>query len=96
MRVTFRFESILKGIIGEKQEEIDLSGSATVEEAFRIISDKYGQMLGGSSHERSGSVALPMIIDIQVNGISVTTLQGFKTKLREGDEITFLPFVTGG
>lgn len=95
MKVIFKFETTLRGMLGEKQEEIVLSSAATVEEAWRNISNKYGQMLGGGQRE-SGNVALPMVIDIQVNGRSITTLQGFQTKLKEGDEITFLPLVTGG
>ena len=95
MKVTFKFETTLRGILGEKQEEIILSNAATVEEAWRNISEQYGQMLGGGLRE-SGNATSPMVIDIRINGQSITTLQGFKTKLKEGDEITFLPLVTGG
>ncbi len=96
MKVTFRSTSILRGILGEKEEEIDLPETVNVEEALRHISDKYGHIFSRDVYNEKGAAGLSFHLDILVNGRSITTLQGFKTKLREGDKVTFLPVVSGG
>ena len=85
MKVTFRFETILRRIINEKEEENEFVRTVTIEEALKQISDIYEKISRGHIYT-----------DILVNGRIITTLQGLKTKLKYGDEVTFLPLVGGG
>ena len=87
---------ITRGILGEKEVEIDLPETVTVEEALRNIADKYGHYFSNDVFREKGEVGLSFFLDILVNGRNITTLQGFKTPLRDGDKVTFLPLISGG
>ena len=96
MRVTFKFGIVLSGLLGEKEEKIDLPNNVTLEEALRLISAKYGHLFNNDVFDEKGKIGLSFFIDILLNGRNITTLQGFNTILKEGDKVTFLPLVSGG
>ena len=94
MRVTLKFFTSLREITGKKEEEIELPRTVTVEEALKHISKKHGHQFRNYVYDEKGRVWSHLLF--LVNGRSITTLQGFKTKLRDGDKVAILPPVGGG
>jgi MoaD family protein len=61
---------------------------------LKELSKTYGKEFEDYVYDELGNVRGHL--QFLVNGNSVTALKGFKTKLREGDQIAILPPVGGG
>ena len=96
MRITLQFHSVLRGIIGEREDTIDLSNDVTIEEALTTILNTYAHHFRDYIHDEQGSIQLVFGSAILINGRSITTLQGLQTKLEEGDVISIIPPGGGG
>jgi len=94
VRVKVKFFTTLREIVGKKEEQIELSRSVTVEALLRQLSKTYGKDFEDYVYDELRNVRGHL--HFLVNGKSISTLQGFKTKLREGDQIAILPPVGGG
>jgi len=94
VRVKVKFFTTLREIVGKKEEQIELSRSATVEALLRQLSKTYGKDFEDYVYDELRNVRGHL--HFLVNGKSISTLQGFKTKLKEGDQIAILPPVGGG
>ena len=94
MRVTVKFFTILREITHKREEEMELSSSITVGELLRLLSKKYGNQFMDYVYDERGRVQSHL--QFLVNGRSTTTLQGFKTKLGDGDHVAIVPPVGGG
>ena len=94
MRVTVNFFTSLREITGKKEEEIESPRGITVEEALGHLSKKHGHQFRNYVYDENGKVRSHLLF--MVNGESITTLQGFKTKLRDGDKVVILTPVGGG
>ena len=94
IRVKVRFFTSLREIVGKKEEQIEFSRTVTVEELLRQLSQKYGKRFRDYVYDEKGEVRSHL--HFLINGQSTTTLQGFKTQLKEGDQIAILPPVGGG
>jgi len=92
--VKVKFFTTLREIVGKKEEQIELSRSVTVEALLRQLSKTYGKDFEDYVYDELRNVRGHL--HFLVNGKSISTLQGFKTKLREGDQIAILPPVGGG
>ena len=93
-KVTVRFFTTLREIIGKKEEQIEFSRSATVESILGQLSKKYGREFNDYVYDELGDVRGHL--HFLVNGQSVTALRGLKTRLKEGDQVAILPPVGGG
>jgi len=94
IRVKVKFFTTLREIVGKKEEQIELSRSVTVEALLRQLSKTYGKEFEDYVYDELGNIRGHL--QFLVNGNSVTALKGFKTKLREGDQLAILPPVGGG
>jgi len=94
IRVKVKFFTTLREIVGKKEEQIEFSRSVTVEALMKQLLKKYGKEFEDYVYDELGNVRGHL--QFLVNGNSVTALQGFKTKLRDGDQIAILPPVGGG
>jgi len=94
VRVKVRFFTTLREIVGKREEQIEFSQAVTVEELLKQLSRKYGERFQDYVYDEKGKVRNHL--QFLINGKSTTTLQGFKTRLREGDQIAILPPVGGG
>ncbi len=94
MKVTVKFFTTLREITGKREEEIKSSRDLTVDELLQDLSKKYGRRFKDYVYDETGDVR--SYLQFLVNGRSVTTMQGFKTKLREGDRVAIIPPVGGG
>ena len=58
------------------------------------LSKKYGKEFTEYLYDEKGEVQ--NYIQILINGMGIKALQGFKTKLKEGDTVAIFPPVGGG
>ena len=94
IRVKVKFFTTLREIVGKREEQIEFSQVVTVEELLKQLTQKYGKKFKDYVYDEKGEVRSHL--HFLINGQSTTTLQDFKTKLREGDQIAILPPVGGG
>jgi sulfur-carrier protein len=85
----------LKQAIGQRQTEIELPDGSTVDALFSYMMRRWGDKLSPHLLDPSSGVVLPHV-RIMVNGQTIQFLQGMETPLQEGDEVLFLPLVSGG
>jgi len=94
IKVTVRFFTTLREITGRKEEQVGFSKVLTVNSLLRQLSRKYGKKFDDYMFDELGDVQSHL--QILVNGQSVTTMHGLKTRLKEGDQVAILPPVGGG
>ena len=94
MKVSVKFFTSLREITGKKEDEIQSPITIRVNELLASLSEKYGREFTEYLYDERGKVRT--YIQILVNGRSINVLQGFETKLREGDSIAIFPPVGGG
>jgi len=94
MKVTVKFFTTLREITGKREEEIKSLGDLTVDELLEELSKKHGLRFTDYVYDEAGNVR--SYLQFLVNGRSITTMQGFKTRLREGDSVAIIPPVGGG
>jgi MoaD family protein len=91
MRVTIRVYGPISAIIG-KRHEVEEQDGATVGAVLKRISEKTGQSRGFLGDFRIGSHDLAIII----NGKNIEVLEGTKSRLNDGDEVTVVQPTSGG
>jgi len=91
-RVTVTFSSTLTGVThGERQVEVLAS---TLGEALGQLVKKYGQGFNERILDPTGKPK--RLLNLYVNGRNAHFLGLLETRLKDGDEITILPSVSGG
>ncbi len=94
--VSIRFFATLRAKVGKKTESLEFPDheDVTFEMALRRLADIYGkdfeEYIFGSNADVQGYLTL------LVNGRTIETLDGLKTKLLDGDVLAILPPVGGG
>lgn len=94
VKVLVRFFTTLREITGKKEEQIELSKSASVNSVLKKLSENYGAEFDDYVFDELGDVRGHL--EILVNGRSVSTLSGLRTRLKDGDQVAILPPVGGG
>lgn len=94
MKVKVKFFTSLREITGKKEDEIQSPITIRVNDLLASLSEKYGREFTEYLYDERGKVRT--YIQILVNGRSINVLEGFETKLREGDSIAIFPPVGGG
>ena len=94
MKVEVRFFTSLREITGKKTEEIQLNDAVTVKELLTMLSNRYGKEFRDYVYNRKGEVQ--GFLSFLVNGKNINVLEGFDTKLKQGDVVAILPPVGGG
>jgi len=94
MKVTVKFFTTLREITGKRKEEIKSSEDLTVDKLLEELSKNHGRQFINYVYDETGKMR--SYLQFLVNGRSITTMQGFKTKLREGDSVAIIPPVGGG
>jgi len=93
-KVTVKFFTTLREIVGKKEEQLEFSRSVTAKSLLSQLSKKYGKEFDDYVYDELGDVRGHL--QLLVNGQSVTALQGLRTKLKDGDQVAILPPVGGG
>jgi len=94
IKITVKFFTTLREIVGKREEQIELFRPITVEALLKQLSKTYGNEFVDYVFDELGNVRGHL--QFLVNGKSITTMQGFKTMLKNGDQIAILPPVGGG
>ncbi len=94
MKVTVKFFTTLREIVGKPQEQMELSEAVRVTELLQQLGEKYGEKFTRYVYNEKGTVRGHL--HFLINGKSMTTRQGLKTKLGENDILAILPPVGGG
>jgi molybdopterin synthase sulfur carrier subunit len=94
MKVEVKFFTSLREIIGKKTEEIQIQHTITVEKLLTLLSEKYGKNFREYVYYKNGKVR--GFLSVLVNGKNINALEGFDTKLKQGDTVAILPPVGGG
>ncbi len=95
MKVNAKFFASVREITGKKEELVELKDGATVEDLLKILVEKYGKKFREyvfDEKTNSPRDSLQFLMD----GRSVTTMNGLKTKLYEGCQFAMIPPVGGG
>ena len=94
MKIKVKFFTSLREITGKKEDEVQSSNIITVEELLAHLSKKYGREFTEYLYDEKEKVRT--YIQILINGRGIKVLQGFETKLKEGDTVAIFPPVGGG
>jgi len=94
MKVMIKFFTTLRELTGKGEEEMELPSVTTVEELLKQLSKRYGRKFSDYVYNDVGNVR--SYLQFLINGRSVTTLEGFETRLKEGDRVAIIPPVGGG
>jgi len=94
MRVTVKFFTALREILGKREEVLEFSKGTTIKELLKHLSESYGQAFEEYIYNERGRAKSHL--QFLINGKSITTLKGFETKLKDGDKIAIIPPVGGG
>ena len=94
MKVEVKFFTSLREITGKKVDQIQQQNTITVEELLTLLSEKYGKKFREYIYNKKGKVH--GFLSFLVNGKNINILQGFDTKLQDGDTVAILPPVGGG
>ena len=95
MKVNAKFFASVREITGKKEELVELKDGATVEDLLKILMEKYGKKFKEYVFDEktdSPRNSLQFLMD----GRSVTTMNGSKTRLYEGCQFAIIPPVGGG
>jgi len=94
MKVEVKFFTSLREITGKKVDEIQLQNTITVNELVTLLSEKYGKNFREYIYNKKGDVQ--EFLSFLVNGKNINIMQGFDTKLQEGNVVAILPPIGGG
>jgi len=90
--VKIRFPSALQAITKTNEKELNLK-ETSIRSVFEELTKEYG-----SEFERiifdDGDIR--RFINVFVNGENIRHLSGLETEIKDGDEISILPAVSGG
>lgn len=75
------------------QKEVEVSASNLME-ALEALIERLGDEFRGRLFEGDGKPR--RLLNFYVNGKNIRFLRGLETPLRDGDEVTILPSVSGG
>lgn len=93
MRVECNFFGPLRGAVGAKTVEREVSEDATVTDLAAALADEFEELRGTVLREDGG---LADGINVTVDGRNVRQLEGGSTPLSDGDTVRFAPPVVGG
>jgi len=93
MRISVELFFPFRRELPEGRIELELPPGADVEAAITALVDRF-PALKGKMYDAQGR--LQRFVSALVNRTSIQYLQGYSTRLSDGDELTLLPPVGGG
>jgi MoaD family protein len=96
LQISVRFFTILREIIGKKEETLQFSKNqkVTVNTVLEKLSEQYGKAFREYVYDSNGEVK--GFLQLLVNGRSLSKTEGLNPELSDGDVIAILPPVSGG
>ena len=94
MPLTIKFVGALRHLSGKTSLTLELEDGSSVRSVVDAISRQIPALKhtftdGDLNDSRSNSLVL-------VNGVEISVLSGYETKVSDGDEVVFVPVVHGG
>ena len=94
MPLTIKFVGALRHLSGKTQFTVNFRDDISIKELVDKISQQLPELKRTfSDQELNDSRSNSLIL---VNGREISVLNGYETKLSDGDEIVFVPVVHGG
>ena len=94
MSLTVKFIGALRHLSGKTQCTVNFQGYISIKGLLDKISQELPELKRTfSAQELNASRSNSLIL---VNGREISVLNGYDTKLNDGDEIVFVPVVHGG
>lgn len=94
MPLTVKFVGALRHVSGKTHFTLNFQDGISIKELIGNISQEMPELKRTfSDHELNDSRSNSLIL---VNGREISVLNGYETKLNDGDEIVFVPVVHGG
>lgn len=78
------------------QVELELGDGSSLEVLLGRVRERVSREISGLKNNKIAFLRNPDSIIVLVNGRGIHNLAGWKTLLREGDEVSFLPAMAGG
>jgi molybdopterin synthase sulfur carrier subunit len=91
--VRVRFSAALNSVTKERETNIELTEDITVRELINKLIDKYGEELGKRLLEKG---ELRRFVNLYVNGDDIRHSGGLDATVKNDDEVSILPAVSGG
>jgi MoaD family protein len=97
LQVSVRFFTILREIVGKKEETLQFpkGEKVTVSVVLEQLNEKYGKAFKEYIYDSTNG-EVKGFLQFLVNGRSVSTSGGLEFELSDGDAIAILPPVSGG
>jgi MoaD family protein len=94
LSLNIKFVGALRHLSGKNSLTLDIRQDATIKSVVDTISQQIPALKhtftdGDLNDSRSNSLVL-------VNGVEISVLAGYETKVSDGDEVVFVPVVHGG
>ncbi len=95
MRIKVQYVSRLRVRLDKKEEDVEAEDGTTLLKLLHHLSDAYGEQFREELFK-------PTMDDLKenwvvmVNGVLHRQLQGLETKLKNGDTVSIIPFMSGG
>ncbi len=95
VKVKLRFMAVLKPLAKNPVYELEIEDGATLSVLLKkLIQEERKELLARLLDPSEASLQSDILV--LINGIEISALEGLNTKLRDGDEVVFLPTVHGG
>jgi len=92
--VHVKFLTGLKETVKKESADVSVAEGSTVEDLLNRLCDQFGESLRVLIFKKGAPVAGNLIIF--VNGRNIITMSGFKTELKDGDQVILPLPVAGG
>jgi sulfur-carrier protein len=94
MVVTLKFVGALRHMLGAEKLRLNFERDSSIKELINEITREKPQLKRTLVDQQSdGSIPNALIL---VNGTEISIFKGLETKIKDGDEIVFVPVVHGG
>jgi len=93
--VTVKFFTTLREILGKKEDIVELADNSTIEDLLRKLSQKHGDKFIDYIYDEK-TKRPRAYLQFLIDSFSIGTLQGLKTKLKDGNVVAIIPPVGGG
>ncbi len=94
LTLTVKFIGALRHLSGKKQLTIDFQDGVSIKDIVDNLSQEIPQLKHTFCDQELNSARSNSLI--LINGREISVLEGYETKLCDGDEIVFVPVVHGG
>ncbi len=93
MRLIVKFLATLYDLTGVLKAEVETPGETTVRQLIDVLDAKFA---GLKTELLDQEGKLKPMYNVLVNGRAIEWLSGLETRLKDGDEVVFIPPAAGG